>query len=371
MKVAILGDFHLGYPRFYEDSFQQAELAFSKACEVADLIILVGDIFDTKVPKLEVIERALKIFKNSKGKPVLAIHGTHERRYKGSVNPIQVMESAGVWKDIHNRKEEVISGNEKIFVQGLGGVPEEYASAAIKAAGFKAEENAFNIFVFHQSLKEFIPSGREILGVEDLPPGFDLYACGHMHKNRVQTLRDGVLIIPGSTVITQMRKEETSPKGIVLFDTIKKTNEFLKIKTRQFFFREIEVDGTGAVELRKIITDEINSVISSCEGAPIIKVKVKGSLKTGFRLSDLTYDEFTGKAFVEIDSDLRENQSSKSSQLIRDMRGNKTSIKDMGLEMLKRKLSEAKCGIKDVEGLFDRLNEGKRDEVISQTVDDN
>ena len=65
MKIAIFSDPHLGYARFEEDSYQQAEAAIVSASRKADLILCAGDIFDIKIPKLETIKRAVEIFKKA------------------------------------------------------------------------------------------------------------------------------------------------------------------------------------------------------------------------------------------------------------------------------------------------------------------
>ena len=53
MRIAIISDTHLGYARFEEDSLKQAESAFLDAEQKADAIIFAGDVFDTKIPKLD------------------------------------------------------------------------------------------------------------------------------------------------------------------------------------------------------------------------------------------------------------------------------------------------------------------------------
>lgn len=378
MKVAILGDFHLGYPRFYEDSFSQAEQAFARACEMSDLVVLVGDIFDTKTPKMEVIERALRIFGKAKekrwsasckkgGLPVVAIHGTHERRHKDSVNAIQLLESAGAWMNIHNSKVVFSLGNENVAVHGLGGVPEEYAAAAMKAANFAPEKGAFNILVFHQSLKELIPGGEEMLCMEDLPPGFDVYACGHMHKNHSRKAGGGELIIPGSTVITQMRKDETGRKGFVLLDTKTKEHQFIEVNSRPFFFREIGLKDANPNEVRKKASEAIEEFVSKSKDKPIIKLKLTGTLAKGFKSSDIgLISDFSDKAFLDVDIGLEDGSVSSSRELLRGIRDNKLSVRSLGLEMLKKKMAEAKCPTDNVETLFDRLAEGKSEEIARE-----
>ncbi|MFH1448781.1 MAG: DNA repair exonuclease [Candidatus Micrarchaeota archaeon] len=381
MKIAILGDFHLGYPRFYEDSFKQAELAFSKACDIADVVVLVGDIFDTKIPRLEVIEKAHRIFGKARerhwdvegpgGKvPIVAIHGTHERRHKDSVNPIQMMDAAGHWTYVHNSKAVFTLGNERISVQGLGGVPEEYAAAAMKAACFKAEEDAFNILVFHQSLKEFIPGGGEMLSIDDLPPGFDIYACGHMHRSHIREACGGKLIIPGSTLLTQMRKEEEKPKGFIVIDTEHRKEEFVEIPSRPFFFRSIQIEGGGVGDVREKAVSEIEQIVSGCKEKPIIRLRITGILGKGLKSSDVVPDlrEFSGKAFLEVEMKLDEDDVSRSLELVRGIREDGVSVKRMGLEMLKSKLSEAGCVLDDVDALFDSLADGETEKIVNELL---
>ncbi len=376
MKIAILGDFHLGYPRFYEDSFAQAEAAFSKACEVSDLVILVGDIFDTKTPRLEVIERALRIFGIAKRKewkargegiPVLAIHGTHERRQKDSVNAIQMIEAAGLWKNVHNTKAVFALEGERVAVQGLGGVPEEFAAAAMRAAGFKPEPDALNILVFHQSIEELIPGKGEMLALGDLPPGFDVYACGHMHRSHFEKVGAGELIVPGSTVVTQMRKEEAGGKGFVIFDTKTGKREFVEIDSRPFFFKELALSGAGGEEVRKKIRETVGDFTLAGK-KPIVKIKITGTLAKGLKPGDIgkIENEFSEKAFVSIDIELEEQAIAKSLELLRDIRGKKLSIREMGLEILKKKLAEAKGPVEKAEILFDQLSEGKGEEIAKE-----
>ncbi|MFH1471160.1 MAG: DNA repair exonuclease [Candidatus Micrarchaeota archaeon] len=381
MKIAILGDFHLGYPRFYDDSFSQAEEAFTKACELADLVILAGDIFDTKTPRLEVIERGLRIFgkakekewrakpENGKWLPVVAIHGTHERRQKDSANIVQVMEAAGVWKNVHNEKAVYVLGSERVAIQGLGGVPEEYAAAAMRTGGFKPEPAAFNVLVFHQSIEELIPGKGEMLALGDLPPGFDIYVCGHMHKAHFEKIGDAELIIPGSTVITQMRGEEAGGKGFVLLDSKTRKREFIGINSRPFFFKEIELKDAGPERIKEAIKGEIDGILSKADaGKPIIKIKVTGTVAKGLKVSGAgaIEKELSERAFVSVDLGLEEQAMEKSLELLRDIKEKRISIRDMGLAILKKKLKEAKYAGEDAEALFDSLSEGNGEEVARE-----
>src|SRR3990170_1659216 len=128
MKIAILSDFHFGHAYNSElenDSFDNAEEAMEKALD-SDLILIAGDMFDSRLPKTSTWARAIKVLvkpllKESKGVslvsctkelkeisqrtlrhiPVVAIHGTHERRGRGEINTIEALENAGILIHLH------------------------------------------------------------------------------------------------------------------------------------------------------------------------------------------------------------------------------------------------------------------------------
>ncbi len=147
MKIAITSDYHFGYNG---DAVPQAEQVLAKARQLADVVIAAGDLFDVRVPRQETVNEAAKLFKQhceemkgrvkiSKGEkqlaeqnPVIAIPGTHERRTKGLVNVIDVLDSAGVLVNCHNEKVLVEKNGEKLCIIGMAGVPEEYAAQVVK-----------------------------------------------------------------------------------------------------------------------------------------------------------------------------------------------------------------------------------------------
>ena len=105
MRVALASDFHLGYS---EDAFEQARDALRKASE-ADVVVVAGDLFDVRVPKQETLHEAIRLFTEFKENRVsgcvvsvegrqfdsrlpIVIYGNHDRRAKGLVNPVQLLE---------------------------------------------------------------------------------------------------------------------------------------------------------------------------------------------------------------------------------------------------------------------------------------
>ena len=399
MKIAILADFHLGYEKFADDSFEQAETAFSEACKEADLVVLLGDIFDTRIPKQEVLARSFKLFRIALEKkwetkllgysskdgrksytelPVVAIHGTHERRTKELVNPVELLERAGFLVNVHAATAIFERNGEKIAIEGMGGVPEEYAKGALEAISPKPVEGAFNLFLFHQSMKEFLP-GESLMGIEDLPKGFDLYLCGHMHTKMSEKLNSGAfLLIPGSTVITQMRKDEVDGKGFFVFDTEKKEAVFHKIQSRPFFYEELEFKEAGLEEVAAKARKSLEKMLENKSAVkPIIKLKLRGTVAKGLNPSDLdtgaVVKEFENRAMVEIDKNLEFDNLKERIEKLRNLRESKLSVKEIGIEILKEKLK--KYGFKssvDVETLYSLLSEegkGASDKALKRILE--
>ena len=65
MKLAILSDMHIGYERFAEDAYNQAEAAVKAAMSVADMLLIPGDVFDKRAPKPDVIAQGINIFREA------------------------------------------------------------------------------------------------------------------------------------------------------------------------------------------------------------------------------------------------------------------------------------------------------------------
>ncbi|MCX6777328.1 MAG: metallophosphoesterase family protein [Candidatus Micrarchaeota archaeon] len=367
MRIAIIADLHLGYGRFYADSFEQARRALAEAVKRADLILVAGDIFDAKVPKMEVLSEAIRMFRSASGKrvPIAAIHGTHERRSRGSSNPVQLLAEAGLFTDVHNSSAIFELDGEKVAVHGMGGVPEQYVTNALEACSPKPVEGAFNIFMFHQNIRELVPA-PDALGIEQLPPGFDLYVCGHMHARTVLEADGKLLLIPGSTVVTQMRGEEQGEKGFVMFDTKTRKHEFVPIKTRPFVMADIKFENAGISEIAQKCEKTISGIVGkNGPDMPAIRLVLGGSLSKGLMPSDVDVSHLAERsdAIVFIDKEFSSSDMQTAINKLRELRARKSSARELGAERLAEKLKAA--GFKlEAEWILDALADGKGDEVV-------
>jgi DNA repair exonuclease SbcCD nuclease subunit len=364
MLVGILSDTHFGFNKFYEDSFKQGKKALETAYSLSDLVIIAGDIFDTRVPKLETLARTIEIFREvGKEKPVFAISGTHERRASDSINPVQLLEKSGLIIDISNNFQTYERNDEKVNIVGLGGVPDEYAKESIEALSPKPQKGCTNIFVFHQTIVDLVPSNG--ISFSDLPDGFDLYICGHIHKRFVEKRNGKLLIIPGSTVITQLRKEECDEKGIYLYDTLTKNYSFVPIPTRNFVYKEIHLEEADNLKIQKALSETIEKIKNeyrnkkSEDEKPIVKIKILGSTKKGLNREDIIIDiKDDDFYYFEVENSLDTKTLKEEIEVLRKMHEEKKNAKDLGLEILGEKIKTYDIKI-DINEIFDTLSDEK------------
>ena len=366
MKIAIVSDMHLGYERFSEDALSQAKEALQKASELADAIIIPGDIFDKRYPKPDVISQAMKLFREilSKNfgaevaeysgqnkiytkKPIVAIPGTHERIAKGKENAVQLLSLAGLLVDTSEATTTLSKGDERVCIFGLGGVSEEMVKPELESLNPKPVPGAFNIFMFHQSIYELLPFSSTFIKYSDLPEGFDLYACGHMH-NRVEAKVHGKpLLIPGSTVLTQLKSEEQGNKGFIIFDTESYKYEFVKIKSRPFIIKEISANQTDAEKIIEECKSTISDAVSKGGVKPILKIKISGTASRGFEKADMGLQSIAAKyskeAIISFDTQSLSIEGSESAmEELREGKVDSMPVKELGMHLLSEKLSKSK-----------------------------
>jgi DNA repair exonuclease SbcCD nuclease subunit len=353
MKIAIFSDTHLGYARFEEDSYVQAGRVLVDAAAKADLILCAGDVFDTKIPKLETLGQAISIFRSVKT-PIYIIYGNHERRSRDMTNPVELLATAANLSLLDLGSGTFEKGGEKVQVFGMGSVPEEYAEATLKKAmeGYAAEQGAFHILMLHQSVKELVPGGDDELSLkylEKLP--FDLIVNGHIHNTMVKL--DGRFLIPGSTVITQLKKDETAPKGYFLYDTATKKSEFIAIESRAFFYEEMHFKEAGEAEVRDAVRQKVDMLRKSSPDA-IVSIKLQGTLKPGLNGSDVKLERFDD---VYLDNQLNVESLGARLEKIRDLRQENLSVRELALKELSKKI-DGRITLFNGTELFEKLVEG-------------
>ena len=402
MKIAVISDSHLGFGYGTEkenDSFLQFGEAIDKViAEKVDLILLPGDIFDSRVPRQEVWAKALTVFQRPllaekssatlvqkignqnisrmvfSGIPVIAIHGTHERRGAHSVNPVEMLEKAGFI--IHLTRDGVVfeKSGERVCIQGMSGVPENSAKEELKKFNACPIVDCKNIFMLHQSIAGETYEGDEetALTIEDLPKGFDLYIDGHIHASKLIAGPRKVLL-PGSTVITQQKKNEAgSKKGFYIIDTIAWKLDFHTLESqRPFYYIELDFQKAAIEEVVSKARKRIEEVVGKGKMKPLIFIKLSGDLEKGKEASNVREDEIAKgyNALITVSNELQAEDFKNKIKRLRERQQKKMSVDDMGFELLKKVLAGTKAEKLPLEELINNLSSGDAESVVKKIVE--
>lgn len=364
MKVAFVTDTHFGYRRFEKDALEQGREAILSAAREADLIILGGDNFDTPLPRMETLAEVTKILVEvkeiyrSKGimkTPIFAIHGNHDRRAKGFVHPTELLSHSGLVDIVHNKTIVFEKNGEKIAISGMGNVPDDLAKEGISKLACKPVQGAFNIFVLHQSFKEHdIAKNEQLMSFDDLPDGFDLYLCGHVHKPNLS----GRVLNPGSTVVTQLREDEIGKRGWLLYDTLEKQGKFVPVASRQLFYSELVFEKATPDEIKaKAVLEAGRLKKQAAIGKPpLVRIVLKGTLADGFHSADLRMPELGDEIFI--DNSLNSNNLRERIAQIKLSREKKQGSKELGMQLLRKRLEGTPYALGDPEKVFEMLLDG-------------
>ncbi len=391
------------------DPFDQAREGFKKALDMgAQLILIPGDIFDSRNPRQEVWSEAMKILSLAsekenenisidrtigkdkdeitvlplRGVPVIAIHGNHERRGKGFVDSIETLESAGLLIRIHHNGVVLNSPEGKIAIQGMGYVPEEYARNLLDKWKPEPVEDAENIFLLHQGLGQFTYSSREKseLKPADLLSGFDLYVSGHVHYRIEDEVFGKPLIFPGSTFRTQLLPVEAeNPKGfyMVELDSDGISYEFVSLDSvRDFFYEEKEFEQVtpGQVEdwIREKLESFLDKPLHNSDKIPLARIRLLGTLAKGVSTSEIAFSEieedFEDEIILNIGrEDLKSPEIEEKTQFLKDIREEKISMEERGLRILESNLDELGYDDRfDAKEIYNLLSNGEIEETVNQ-----
>jgi len=378
MKISVFSDIHLGYGRGgerYEDAFRAFNDVIEKSLD-CDLILIAGDLFDTRNPDTETLTRAMETLIptltsengsritgvvdrkpegltpiHHQGIPVIMIHGTHERRVKGLMNPVQALEKTGFGIHLHCNGIIVEKDGERVCIQGMSGVPDQFTESVLSNWKPSPVKGCYNVFMIHQSLSPFMYSPHAIK-VEKIPKGFDLYISGHIHESQEAEYSGKPFIIPGSLTRTQMNKESEKPLGFFVIDTVNGV-EFRELENqRGFYFIDIKEEDSGEIE-RKI--EEIAS--REYKEKPIVRIRVKGEKR------DLPIKELEERFSEKIILSFRTVFDEKKIEGV-GIEEHRLSVNDLGRKLLGENLQKGGLDPGMFERIFELLLHKKSDSAL-------
>jgi len=231
MKFAHLADNHLGYRQYnlqerekdFYDNF--AEVIDKIIEERVDFVVHSGDLFEFPKPPIKALLTVLEGLGRLKdrGIEVYAIPGNHDISMRKDALPPQFL-----FRDlikVIGRHKNPFYIHEGIFIGGVPYCSRFYANALrerLEELSGKAENYRKRILVLHQGIDKYLPfDGSYELKIGELPPNFDYYALGHVHRRIIRDYHQGKLVYPGSTEIWRMDEHEdykSRGKGFYVVD---------------------------------------------------------------------------------------------------------------------------------------------------------
>lgn len=408
MRLAIVSDTHLGFARGSprsDDAYSNLKQALEGIVkQEPDAIIFPGDLFDHKIPTQEVWHECLELFGllqngkqpdvkvnhhlrsgetkpfNYRGIPIIAIAGTHEYRSKDLKNALQVLETGNFLTCLHASHALIEKNGEKVAIHGMSGIPEKRALEALRMYGPQPRKDAHNLLVLHQSIKEFLPSNDDMvatIGLSDLPGGFDLLVNGHLHWTSITEWEGKKLLIPGSTVFTQMKRlEGEKKKGWYLYDTQTKHLEMHFIpKQRKLYYHCIKFKLASPKQIikkcREIVAEDLKV---AHEQLPLYRLKLKGTLAKGYTQADVDMNAilsgFQDKALFSTMKKFETGEFSVRLDELRALHRSKVSLSKMGIDLLEKNLAQTPFAERlDVKRLFELLEDKENMEKTIQLLD--
>lgn len=414
MKVAVISDTHLGAKWGTErerDSFDQTREAMERALELgAQLILIPGDIFHDRTPRQEVWASAMRILalalacersevrferaidKNLEdisavalmGVPIVSLHGNHERRVRGLVNPVEALEAAGFLIHLHHNTVVFETPAGKLAIHGMSNVPERHAKSVLATWNPKPVEGAFNIIMLHQAAGQYVFSSEEYptIDLPDLPPGFDLYLCGHIHYHTEAAVGGKPLLFPGSTERTQLLQIEAQlAKGFYMLELGEKPSyEFIELRSpRDFHYEEMEFDGVGISQLNAAVRAKLEEFLArprrNQSKKPILRLRLKGSLAKDASRGDFNSEaiegEFSDRAVVAISKEaLVAPGLEEKVRFLRELREHGLSVEERAMKLFDSNLKDAGYSeVFDAKVLYDLLVEERVEDALGRVLD--
>ena len=372
MKVAVISDPHLGFSihsKTENDSFECFREAIKSSLD-CDIILLGGDLFDSRSPRTTVWARALDILsiptlvesKNVKllstdkklkdvskrtlsHLPVVAIHGNHEIRSKNEINAIEALENAGLLVYLKRNKISFEKDGIVLNIYGMSYVPERFAKQFLDSWSPQPSPNGYNLLILHQNIDPFVysPLDPPSLDISNLPKGFDIIIDGHIHIRHEEIINGTKFIIPGSLIPTQYQPgEANTQKGFykLEFSDSSIRTEFVPLKcSRRFFYETIKIENHEDVELIERKIREI--LFQEYTKEPVIKIKIlgRGDLVPDQHLR-MIEKKYSSRAIILFSKSFDTPELTEKIEMLKSLKEQRLSLEEIGIRILKKNLDE-------------------------------
>jgi hypothetical protein len=270
----------------------------------AEFLLISGDLFHTPVPdpaEVAPVTAALRHFVDQ-GRRVYVIYGSHDY-VAHRTSWLDVLAETGVFLKVAPEAVRtegtrwslpfLVDAPTGCRIAGISGrshgLDREYFRA-VDSEAFRSEPG-FKIFQFHAAVEEYLPEGlrEHIHGIhpEDLPPGCDYYAGGHIHSTYVgEGPGGGILVNPGAVFGTSRTDLENGQEGrthqgivIVTVDAGRPSIEFVDTAPRgTVHLVDVDVSGKTADEARTELEERLTA---ESEPGALLFPRLHGTLADG------------------------------------------------------------------------------------------
>ncbi len=234
-RFAHISDCHLGSWNNHPELKEMSIIAFERALdeclrEKIDFLLVAGDLFDTALPPVDILRRAVAKLKEcaDRGLRVYAIAGSHDFSPTGRTM-LHVLEEAGLIAYVARHDEENGKWKLRVFEDPTGakicGVVGKKGALDIESFDLIDREiealPGFKIFMFHSAIAEFRPPHMQdmpAVSLAQLPKNFDYYATGHVHVRHAAQHGRGFIVFPNALFPTEFPELEKYDSGFSVVD---------------------------------------------------------------------------------------------------------------------------------------------------------
>jgi exonuclease SbcD len=283
VKFAHISDVHLG--GWKQKSMQELNFeSFKKTIDICikskvDFILIVGDLFDSAYPQIEVLKNTFAEFKKLKdaGIPCFIIAGSHDYSVSGKTF-LDVLEKAGFCKNVEDFEE---SGNsitlnptlhKGVAIYGYPGKKSGLEIQDLKKIKLNVSPGMFKILMLHTTIDK-AKGNLPIDSVEtESLPKVDYCALGHLHMD----FQYQNFVYPGPVFPNNFQELEDLQHGSFYIIDTASDNSLQKIELKIKSVEYLEFEITNALTATEKIISELNN--RNIEDK-IVLLRLKGELR--------------------------------------------------------------------------------------------
>jgi hypothetical protein len=359
-KFAHLADLHLGGWRdryLTQLNFRTFQKAITKILEEkVDFVIFAGDIFNTAMPSLDIVNDVIKECNKLKEKniPIYVIGGSHDYSATGK-SFIQLLDTAGIVIDVgksilHDRDEiELLptKHNDNIYLYGVAGKQNNLEQITLKKSkNVEQQQDIFKLFLFHTTIQDLQKKDSKYSSktyLKHIPRGFDYYAAGHVHTFIHTKIGSAPLYFPGPLFPNSFKEllEEVPSFIITTINTQTKQTTSKRIKLQTY--KKIHLKHTCSSKLPHQEKEEILKKLNNLECKDsILLLEIDGILDG--KVSDLQLSEIVDKAYEQQASHVLKNTRRITTKAFNNLEISirETKTHDVESELLDKIISDSK-----------------------------